>query len=943
MPERTAMSPLSDTPSSDLAVDGWRQCLDRGGCVVTVNQRLARLLREQFDSARIERGEMLWSSPDVLPWPAWLRRCWTVWAERSECALPALLGPEQALAVWSSIVSEAAPELLRVEEAAQAAAAAWHTLHEYEIDPTSLSGAVGADVRSFLEWAHTYELLAQQNEWIDSAKALRRLAEWPGAGPIAPWEPSVCFAGFDDPPPALRHLMRNMRDGGATVTTDGCLPLDESARRTVSAFAYPDQASELAAAARWARGLVEAEPNTVNGSVVSVGIVVPDLLRRRAVVKRELTAVLDEPACRIDAQAAPAGFELSLGVPLGQLPVVDAALSVLRLTYTSVSLAQASNVLSSPYLSTAQASLSARSALEEMLRARGEPRLSAAEIGAVLTASGYDTHEIISAEWLEEFFSGLYQHAAGTPSQQTLRDAASNFARCLERAGWPGSRGLDSEEFQGAEAFRELLANLPRLGVFGERVAAPEAIDILSVALSRQIFQPQQTAGISILGEAPPIQVTGVLETVGRQFDALWVCSLDDLNWPAAPSPNPFIPLALQRRAGMPRADAEREREVAATWTRRLASAAPEVVFSHAEQVDGEARSLSALVAPFIGEQGDIGHRSTHGGSWLHPWQWIRSQARPLDACWDDRGPPLRPGELGRGGARAFGDQAQCPFRAFALHRLGSRSVSAPAVPLDARSRGLLLHRALDRFWARVSGRESLAELSAAQRHQCIRQAVESALRAEIAGGALVRRQPLAELERERLTRVLDQWLDLELQRADFEVLGREGDHSCEFGGVLVTLRPDRVDRLADGSVFVLDYKSSLHGTAEWLGERPEDPQLPVYALALRQAGEEVGGLGFGVLSREGVRLSGLGREPGLGPGVRSIDKASRQFEAKSWTAVLNEWERIIASLGRAFAEGRAAVDPKSGLSTCRYCEQQPLCRYNALEASARPWLEGEW
>ena len=50
-----------------------------------------------------------------------------------------------------------------------------------------------------------------------------------------------------------------------------------------------------------------------------------------------------------------------------------------------------------------------------------------------------------------------------------------------------------------------------------------------------------------------PIQVLGVLESAGLEFDALWVSGLTDDVWPMHARPNPFIPPALQRRRGFPK------------------------------------------------------------------------------------------------------------------------------------------------------------------------------------------------------------------------------------------------------------------------------------------------------------------------------------------------------------------------------------------------------
>ena len=43
-------------------------------------------------------------------------------------------------------------------------------------------------------------------------------------------------------------------------------------------------------------------------------------------------------------------------------------------------------------------------------------------------------------------------------------------------------------------------------------------------------------------------------------------------------------------------------------------------------------------------------------------------------------------------------------------------------------------------------------------------------------------------------------------------------------------MRIDRIDRLADGARVLIDYKSGL-ADADWRGERPDNPQLPLYAL----------------------------------------------------------------------------------------------------------------
>ncbi|MEK7861728.1 MAG: hypothetical protein AAB295_00485, partial [Chloroflexota bacterium] len=85
--------------------------------------------------------------------------------------------------------------------------------------------------------------------------------------------------------------------------------------------------------------------------------------------------------------------------------------------------------------------------------------------------------------------------------------------------------GLDA--FTGALGYRDALARLAR------RAAETP-------------FQPKR--------DPAPVQVMGLLEAVGLDFDHLWIAGLHDEIWPASPRPNPFLPALLQRRMRVPHA-----------------------------------------------------------------------------------------------------------------------------------------------------------------------------------------------------------------------------------------------------------------------------------------------------------------------------------------------------------------------------------------------------
>ena len=134
-------------------------------------------------------------------------------------------------------------------------------------------------------------------------------------------------------------------------------------------------------------------------------------------------------------------------------------------------------------------------------------------------------------------------------------------------------------------------------------------------------------------------------------------------------------------------------------------------------------------------------------------------------------------------------------------------------------------------------------------------------------------------------------------------------------------MRVDRVDQLADGSRLVIDYKSGRNSLSQWLGQRPAQPQLPLYGLA-----EDVSALAFAEVRPRDGRFLGLGQVQGI-KGVQSdIAKGvSRYSSCEDWASLLAEWQQNLARLAADFLAGEAAVDPLS--TACNFCGLDPLCR----------------
>src|SRR5262249_20904245 len=114
------------------------------------------------------------------------------------------------------------------------------------------------------------------------------------------------------------------------------------------------------------------------------------------------------------------------------------------------------------------------------------------------------------------------------------------------------------------------------------------------------------------------------------------------------------------------------------------------------------------------------------------------------------------------GGAAVLANQAACPFRAFAIHRLGAKQLEEGRPGLDPRERGNLLHRSLYQLWGGLESQAQLLAMDEADLHAIIERAIDSSVQ------ELRRRRPDAlseafvDLERKRLFSLLARLLELE-------------------------------------------------------------------------------------------------------------------------------------------------------------------------------------
>ena len=870
--------------------------------VVTPNARLAQSLARDFASEQARAELAAWETADILPLESWLRRLWQE-AVHSEAALPLLLSPAQEHAAWEEAIraSRYAKELFALAPTVAQCRDAWQLAHAWRL-PVDARRLPNEDGRAFLEWASHYDKALRERGQADCARAPDLLAPLL-ADPRLRKPATLATFAFDIVPPQQQEFLERLGNCGTAViaVNPPSRPLCLASRVSLA-----DANAEIDAAARWARTRLEA----ASGSVPRIGIVVPDLAQSRSKVERALANVL-APGHAIAAEESALPFNISLGLALDAFPLVADALYIIDLCGAHAPFEHASRILRSPFIAGAEAEREARARLDARLRRRSVPEVSL-EAFVRQCESG-------TAPPAPDFVERFRRLAEFRKTDLFEARAASGWARAfsdaLRVAGFPGERTLDSHEQQTLDKWHELLAEFATLEQVSGKMGFQLARERLRRMAREAVFQPQ----------APdvPIQVMGVLESAGQAFDHLWVMGLTDDAWPLPARPNPFIPVAAQRAAGIPQADPAASLALDKRITQGWMEAAGEVVFSHAAMRKESELAPSPLIAAIAAQACEaLGVRSFRT-------LYSAMRAAPAIETVEDGAAPPFTGTLSRGGTGLFRDQAACPFRAFAKRRLFSEEVETPRTGLDPRDRGTLMHEMLKAIWDRIVTQQRLLALSPPELEAMLGESAEQALavmkrrRAETLSGRY------GELERERLVRLARAWLEVERSRqVPFTVLETEEECEVEFGGVRVKGRLDRRDELEGGRIAVIDYKSGECRTGAWTGERPDEPQLPMYALGGPDAAR-VSAVAFAQVRTGETKFKGLSDVPNLLPGVKTVDKdMSRSVkEYGTWDRLVARWRVDLGKIGRSFAAGDARVDPKDVVKTCATCEQQALCR----------------
>jgi probable DNA repair protein len=893
---------MSTQPGGE--VDAW---LREGGTVVASGDRAARAIQAEFHRRRRADGLLVWPVPDVVSWDVFIRR---IWQDRnSEGEL--LLNSAQEQAVWSQIIQSdqqhlptALPQSAR--RLASMAMEAHELLCSYAPEMLRHSGRRGwdHDAGAFSDWLADFDKHCNDDRLISASRIALKLI--PVLREDTSARPALRIAGFDRLLPVQKELF------DAWGSWKQIQPEQDPAQ--VRFHSALDTQTEFEACAMWCNRELEANRNK------RLLVIIQNLSQSRGELERAFLR-LNEPG------TAPL-FELSLGIPLSQTPLVRSALLLFRWLASDVGENQLDWLFASGHAGTDEESAALQSSMRALRR-----------------------HDLQRPRWTLRGFLSACRECSTLPQRWERRmiaahdglkkvnhpqnpiDWSDKIPQMLETMGWPGAQAESSVDFQTQNRWQQVLDAAGSLGFNGRRISWFDFLGELEHIASDTLFAPQSVD--------TPIQIAGPSESAGLTADAIWFLGSDEDSWPAVGSMHPFLPPSVQRKAQMPHASHLDDWQFSSAVTRRLLATAPEVQFSFSQQKgDVEARP-SRLILQLAGAPQPL------------PSDLISARNQPSVAIpFPDATRVAFASEHLRGGSGTLSSQSQCPFKAFATARLSAQGWDPADAGLSAKQRGQILHAVLRSIWAGPpDGLSNHSDLRArTDLGGFVRHHVQAVLQTEVprALRETMPRQYL-ELEEARLIRLVSEWLSFESSRIPFTVEATELKRTVTIAGLSMNLRLDRVDRLHDGSQLVIDYKTGNVDPKSWDLPRPEDVQLPLYKLfgldpLQPPLFESYGGPASGGLVFAKVRTGETcfaGRVADARTTINaSLNGNSALVKRKLTATEESEWRKAIEQLADDFIRGCAEVDPRDYPKTCERCGLQSVCRIQDPENRAR--FEGE-
>jgi RecB family exonuclease len=729
-----------------------------------------------------------------------------------------------------------------------------------------------------------------------------------------PLPESVVLAAFETPAPIEETLFDSMAGVCRLSRLDLPIGTPEKAARVT----MPNRKQEVA----WLTGqlVVDARTTPLN----RIGVVVPDSeVYARHIRKsfREIMGASLDESC--------SAYNIAVGTSLLERSLVQSGVLPLRFWVEGQPRILLLSLLLSTYYGRWATDRDHVARVDQLWREQGAD----AGLHALMRVASHKSPELFSllngeSPTLEKGLNSLKGETARTGPDWV--EALESF---WDAFGFPV---VADEADTGSWSHFKVLLQRVREDLRETRMNLADFMGLLNHLLSEEMVHVSGN-------EEAGIQVLGIIESRGLDFDKLYVLGLA-----AGSLPRPVRPLPLldpQERQTVLGATTESQYHFAKQAFHHLLACAPDVTLIRPEEESAEPLAPSPFWAQVSGQE-------------IHPSVdvWNVPDGVSARAAWLQQAnkgliqptgfPPLDPPVDGHALPKSISVSALataflCPFRFFVERVLGLVPLDEMILGISPLERGNLLHRALALFTQRCRDQGLPEDRDWAAMETLLFACSDEVLLPSNEGtihpknGGVGQHSRAVERSRwvggdEDTQGLLTAWLRLEGERLDqgwrwlCEEASFKGlsDPGWPFS---ISGRVDRIDYHRDSGYALWDYKGGATPTRKDVLEYLIDPQILAYVHAAKEGRiREISG-------RKGDKSRISGGYIGL-KAASAVVISEFMNEEEDLEKVLQDWKGAVASIGSKLVSGKFGAEPghvSPGVGeekACRYCPYRPLC-----------------
>lgn len=789
----------------------------------------------------------------------------------------------------------------------------YSTMTRYKIDP-----GYGLPSTPLVEWRRKISKLFKEQLHEDNVfhpSELPLYVEMAIADGIVTCPASISIAGFESPAPIETDLFKLLGSKSNIEYND----ISEKKHGRIEAITLPSQEQEVIYLAH--RLIEDARVLPLH----RIGVVVPNLSSYSNMIERCLK--------ELTGGSPPEGsswFNITLGTLLSASPLIMAALLPLRFATEGEPRELFLSLILSPYYGCWQKSRHVCSRADIVWREHANE----SGIDNLLNSLKKNSPDILEKILCEEVKNLLKFFRLNFLERKKAGHWIDEMEGLWSSLGFPVIS--DEKDTIDSMHLREIIDDMSRrLGN-----VEMDGHEFLSWVVHVTSGRVTQTGASEDAG----IQIMGLIESRGLDFDKLYVLGLDDRSLPQPVRPLPL--LDISERNLVPGGTPESQYEFGLRAFSNLISLAPSVTLMRAEQKDSKPLSPSPFW-PESESKSCLDIWSDPGPAWVRA-HWLRSAYEGFQVAAD--GGDLKIAGIKKADDSLFDETVIphrmsvssietaiiCPFRFFVADILQIKPLEDMKSVVSPVERGTRIHRALAAFTREVRRNDLHLEQDEQKIFKLLSQCVDEALRdvADLPQWTIEQRLLLSE---DLPPGILVSWLDAEKKHHQdgWKCIAEEAGFKglqCKGWSFPLEGRIDRIDHHEKAGLIGWDYKTGNHPKQKDVLERFTAPQLPVYLLALR-------------MGKVPVANKYVNHEEHISAGYVHLKTPAKvkMIQIRGIEGFLDKWIEVIADLEEILQKGNFRSNPypvskvEDRESACENCPCLTLCERGIMPAAYLP------